>query len=166
MHLVGSNVKYGLDSSFAELEVVLAFIAVADFAQADDARHVLQLAVAVRRAGQAIERVIGDVQLHHAAAQLGELGALRAHLHARLDQRRARRRIALAPFDLDQAQPARAERLRACRWRRAWALAYPHRMAARMTEVPVGHRDRTPSISSVTCFDRYALRCAGVEFFD
>ena len=43
--------------------------AVADLAQPDDAGHVLQLAVAVGGAGQAVERVVGDVQLHDAAAQ-------------------------------------------------------------------------------------------------
>ena len=48
--------------------VVVAFVAVAHVAQADDAGHVLQLAVAVRRAGQAVERMVGDIELHDAAA--------------------------------------------------------------------------------------------------
>ena len=43
-----------------------------------------------------------------------KLVALRAHLHAGLDRRRARGRIALA-FDLDQAQAARAERFQRIR---------------------------------------------------
>ena len=43
---------------------------IAHVAQADLAGLGLQLAVAVRRAGEAIERVVGDVELHHAAAQL------------------------------------------------------------------------------------------------
>ncbi len=44
--------------------------AIADFTQADDPGLGLQLAVAVGAAGQAVERVIGDVELHHALAQL------------------------------------------------------------------------------------------------
>ena len=55
------------------IQVILALVAVAHLAQADDAGHVLQLAVAVRGAGEAIERMIRDVQLHHAAADVGEL---------------------------------------------------------------------------------------------
>ena len=53
-------------------KVIGALIAVAHFAQADDARHILQFAVAIGRTGQAVERMIGDVQLHHAAADVGE----------------------------------------------------------------------------------------------
>src|SRR4051812_41905606 len=90
--------------------MVRPVITIAHLAQTDDAGHLLQLAVAVRGTRQAIERVIGDVELHYATAQLGELGALRAHLHARLDERRARGWIAFTPLDLDQAQAARAER--------------------------------------------------------
>ena len=70
MHFDGSKVKYGLDSSLSCLSVVLALIAVAHVAQADGARHVLQLAIAVGGAGQAIERMVGDVELHHALAEL------------------------------------------------------------------------------------------------
>ena len=73
MHLLGSNVKYGLLLSFWRVEVVLARVAVAHLAQADGAGHVLELAVAVGRAGEAIERVIGDVELHHVAAHVREL---------------------------------------------------------------------------------------------
>jgi hypothetical protein len=91
--------------------VIRAVEAVAHFAQPDDARHVLQFAVAVGGAGQAVERMVGDVQLHHVAAQLLQPVRLRAHLHPGLGGRRARRRIAAPAFDLHQAQPARAERL-------------------------------------------------------
>ena len=70
MHFAGSKVKYGFDSSFSGLEVVLAVVAVAHLAQADRAGHVLQLAIAVGGAGQAVERMVGDVELHHVAAEL------------------------------------------------------------------------------------------------
>ncbi len=61
--VIGSAVLLGED-------VVGAVVAVADVAQADRAGHVLQLAVAVGRAGQAIERMVGDVEFHHAAADV------------------------------------------------------------------------------------------------
>ena len=102
-----------LDRAGADVEVVLALVAVAHLAQADHAGHVLQLAVAIGRAGQAVQGVVGDVELHHALADLGELGRLRGHLHAGLDQGGARRRVAAAALDLDEAQAAGAERLEA-----------------------------------------------------
>ncbi len=91
------------------LQMVGAVIAVAHFAQADRARHVLQLAIAVGGAGQAVERMIGDVELHHAAAQLGEARRLGLHLHAGFDRRGAGGGRAPAAFDLDQAEAAGAE---------------------------------------------------------
>ncbi len=69
MHLLGSKVKYGFDSSFCASRWFAPVVAVAHFAQADHAGHVLQLAVAVRGAGEAVERMVGDVELHHVAAQ-------------------------------------------------------------------------------------------------
>ena len=70
-------------------DVIRALVAIAHLAQADHAGHVLQFAVAVGRAGEAIEWVIGDVQLHHAAADFGQLRRLRADLHAGGDRRGA-----------------------------------------------------------------------------
>ena len=96
---------------FYGLEMVGAVVAIAHLAQADRARHVLQLAVAVRRTGEAIERMIGDVELHDAATQGLELAGLRAHLHAFGDRRGARGRRACAAFDLDEAQATGSERL-------------------------------------------------------
>ncbi len=64
------------------MDVVCAVVAVPHFAQADDAGHVLQLAVAIGGAGEAVQRMIGDVQLHHAATDLGQLRRLRTYLHA------------------------------------------------------------------------------------
>ena len=88
------------------LEVVGSIHAIAHLAQANHSGHVLQLAVAVGRTGQAIERMVGDIELHHALAQLLQLRTLGAHLHARFGRRGAGRRKALAPLDLHQTQPA------------------------------------------------------------
>ena len=89
--------------------VVLAVIAVADFAQTHRARHVLQLAVAVGGAGQAVQRMVADVEFHDPAPQLGDAIGLGVDLHAVLGGRRAGRGRSTAAVDLDQAQAAGAE---------------------------------------------------------
>src|SRR5262249_34215301 len=91
--------EVGVRLVLAWVGVLVAVIAVADVAQADRAGHVLQLAVAVGRAGQAIERVIGNVELHDAAAQALEALGLRAHHHAGRDRRGAGGRRAGAALD-------------------------------------------------------------------
>ena len=91
--------------------MVLACHAVAHGAQTNGAGHALQFTVTVGSTGQAIERVIGDIQLHHVAAQIRELRRLRTYLHARLGRRRARRRKAASPFNLNQAESAGAKGL-------------------------------------------------------
>ena len=93
--------------------VVLALIAVAHFAQADGAGHVLQLAIAVGGAGEAVQRMVGDVELHHALADAGETIVLGRHLDAGRDGRGAGGRRAAAAFDLDEAEATRAERVEA-----------------------------------------------------
>src|SRR6185503_18886117 len=92
-------------------EMVLAVIAVADFAQAHRARHVLQLAVAVRGTGQAVQRMVADIELHDPAAQLRDAVGLGVHLHAVLGRRRAGGGRPFPPLDLDEAQTAGPERL-------------------------------------------------------
>ena len=91
--------------------MVLALIAVADVAQAHRARHVLQFAVAIGGAGQAVQRMIGDVELHHALAQLLQPVVLGVNHKAVHGRRGAGRRRAGAALDLDQAEPAGAERV-------------------------------------------------------
>ena len=85
--------------------------------QPDLARHVLQLAIAVGGTGQAVERMVGDIQFHDVAAQLLQLRRLRPHPHALGRRGGARGRGAGAPLDLHQAQPAGAECLQRCRSR-------------------------------------------------
>ena len=94
-------------------QMIGAVIAVAHFAQAHRAGHVLQFAIAIGRAGQAIERMVGDVELHHALAQRRQARRLGLHLHARLDQRGAGGRRAAPAVDLHQAEPAGTEGLQA-----------------------------------------------------
>ncbi len=69
--------------------MILALIAVADVAKADGACHVLQLAIAVRRAGQAVQWMVGDIELHHALAQLLQPLGLGMHHKSVHDRRGA-----------------------------------------------------------------------------
>ena len=109
--LRGIEGEIGIGIVDAGIGVPLAVVAVAHLAQADRAGHVLQLAVAVGRAGQAVERMVGDVELHHALAQPLQPLGLGVHHHAFGDRRGAGGRRAAAALDLDQAQPAGAEGL-------------------------------------------------------
>ena len=105
--------EIGVRLVFFVVEVIGALKPVAHVAQAHHTGLGLQLAVAVGGAGQAVERVVRDIQLHHALAQVLQLGRLGAYLHAGLGRGSARGRVALAPFNFDQAQAARAKGLQA-----------------------------------------------------
>src|SRR5262249_52814066 len=97
------------------VEVVLTLVAVPDLTQADCACHVLQFAVAIGTTGEAVERVVGDVELHDVLTEFGDLRRLRPHDHAVGHRGRARGRRAPAAVDLDQAQSAGAERIQPIR---------------------------------------------------
>ena len=101
IRLILLQLGVGLDRSTA--------FGVTHFAQANQTSHVLQFAIAIGGASQAIERVIGNVQLHHAATNICQLRRLRADFHARLDRRGARSRVAPAAFNLYQTYTARTE---------------------------------------------------------
>src|ERR1700733_7351913 len=64
--------------------VILAFIAVADFLQADGGDHLLEFGFAAGRVFEHFLRVVGSVQLHDAEAKFREPVRLRADLHALL----------------------------------------------------------------------------------
>ncbi|MCY1496817.1 hypothetical protein D9M68_307670 [compost metagenome] len=102
-------VEIGVGNVLVVIQVVGAVVAVAHFAQADLAGHGLQLAVAVGGTGQAVQRVVGDVQLHHVAAQGGELGRLGVDHHALGHRRGAGGRVAAHAVDLDEAHAAGTE---------------------------------------------------------
>ena len=87
--------------------------AVAHIAQSCDTGHVLQLTVAVGAAGQAIQRMVGDVQLHHAFAQVLQFRCLGMHHHASFGGCGARGRETFAAIDFHQTQTARTKRLQA-----------------------------------------------------
>ncbi len=139
--LGGIEREIGVGQVLLGVEMVGALIAVAHLAQADRARHVLQLAIAVGGAGQAVERVVGDVELHHALAQLGEAIRLRAHDHAGLGRRGAGGGRALAALDLDEAEPARAEGLQHVGGAELGDLR-AHHHGRRHHRGACGHRDR------------------------
>ena len=101
--------EIGIGLVLAGIGMLVAGIAIAHVAQADGAGHVLQLAVAVGGTGEAIQGVIGDVEFHHPLAQALEPVGLGTHRHSGRNRRGARGRRAGAPFDLDEAEPARAE---------------------------------------------------------
>src|SRR3546814_4399900 len=63
------------------------------------------------RAGQAVERMVGNIKFHHAAPQLLEPLRLGADDHAFGDRRGAGCGVAVAPFHLDQAETAGTEAL-------------------------------------------------------
>ncbi len=87
-----------------------------DLAKADCPRLILKFAIPVRCAGQAIERVIRNVELHHALAQFLQEVRLRPHDHAGFDRGRATRGSPLSAVDFDKAQPTRSEAFEAvCR---------------------------------------------------
>ena len=86
--------------------MVLALIAIAHIAQADLGGGILQLAIIVGAAGQAIERVIGDIKLHHPAPDLLQPWRLRFDHHALRGLRGATGGQPTHPLNLDQTHPA------------------------------------------------------------
>ena len=92
-------------------EVVSARVAVAHVAQPNVARLRLQLAIAIDGAGEAIERMIGNIKLHYTLAQCFQAFGLGMDHHARRDRGGARGGGSGAALDLDQAETAGAERL-------------------------------------------------------
>ena len=85
--------------------------AVALTAGAQASTHVLQLTVAVSGASEAVEGVIGNVELHHALAEFVEARGLSVHRHAFRTRGGARGGCAGAALNLDQTQTAGAERV-------------------------------------------------------
>ena len=89
--------------------MVVAVVSVTNIAKANCARHVLQFAVAIGSACEAVQWVIADVQLHYSAAQALEFWCLCADRHARRAWCGARSRSALASINFHQAQAARTK---------------------------------------------------------
>ena len=178
--VLGVPLRVGLAGVVLGLEVGRHFRSggglISHVAQANRPGHILQLAIAIRRAGQAIQRVIRDVKLHHPLAQLFQLGILGLHLDARRHRSGAGRRRPIAPLDLDQTQTARPEgidRVGGAQFRHRYANfrrrphdrgAFRHRHvktvdgqrhhglgpAGRSAEITVGHDEVFHSAASFT----------------
>ncbi len=130
-------------------DVIVALIAVAHLAQAHGAGHVLQFAVAIGGTGEAVERMVGDVEFHHALAQLGQAIRLCTDLDAGRHRRGAGGGRALAALDLDEAEAAGAEGVQQVGGAELGDLgAQLHRGAH--DGGAFRHGDSWPSISSVT----------------
>ena len=82
---------------------------IAYITQTDGACLILQLTIPVGTASQAVERVIGDVELHHALAQHRETRGLRVNDHAGFDRRRAAGRRTFVAVNLDEAEATGTE---------------------------------------------------------
>ena len=146
--------------------MVLAVIAVAHLAQADRAGHVLQFAVAVGGAGQAVERMVGDVELHHAAAQLRQtLGVwVRTFMPGStgvVQEAGCRLRPSISTRQRRQEPKASSVSVA-----QSFGILMPDSIAARMTEVPAGTVTAWPSIVSVTVVAASAGRRAEVDLLD
>ena len=102
------ELEIGVGAVLVLFEMIGALITVAHIAKTHCARLVLQLAIAVCSAGEAVERVIGDIEFHHALADALEPVGLGVHNHAGLDRRGAGGGRAAATLDLDEAKPAGA----------------------------------------------------------
>ena len=131
--------------------MILAVVAVANFAQADHAGHILKLSIAIRAAGEAIERMVGNVQLHHALRQKPmQLRRRGVNLHSRFGQGGARRRRAAAPLDFHQAINGRSRAASMLSVAHSLGTLTPASAAARITDVPAGTVTDLPSICRVT----------------
>ncbi len=164
MHLVGIEGEVGVGRVLLGAQVIGAVIAVAHLAQPHHACHLLQLAVPVGRARETVQRMVGDVQLHDAAAQVRQLARLRAHFHAGLHQSGAGGGVALAALDLHQAQPAGAKRLEHVGGAQ---LGHAHSGLRRGTHHrgSCGDRDGHAVDLEADQLARHAPRRAGVELF-
>ena len=90
MHFDGIESEIWIRLILRRVQMVGAVaVPVAHLAQTDRTGHVLQLAIAVGGTGQAVERMIGNVKLHHAAPQPRERGTLGADFHSRAHRGRA-----------------------------------------------------------------------------
>ena len=65
------ELEVGVGSVDLGMQMIGAVLAVAHFAHPDRAGHLLEFIVAGDRGGEAVKRMVGQVQLHHATAQRG-----------------------------------------------------------------------------------------------
>ena len=106
--LGGIELKIGVGGIDRRVQVVGAAF-VAHVAQTNGPRHILQLAVAVGGAGKAVERMIGDVELQHAAPHASDSLGLRAHHHVGRYRLGAGRQESAPTVHLHQTDATRSE---------------------------------------------------------
>ena len=82
---------------------------VTHFTQTDRTGLILQFAIAICRTGQTIERMVGNIELHDALAQLLQVRGLRMDDHSGLYGRCATGGCAATSVDFHKAQAARSE---------------------------------------------------------
>ena len=110
--------------------VVLALIPITHVAQTDRASHILQFTIAVRSTGQAVKRMVGDIELHHTLAELLEAIGLSMNDETFHRRRGTGGRRAGAAFYLDKTHAAGAERIDHVGRAKLWDLrAHFHRSA-------------------------------------
>src|SRR6516164_547048 len=95
----------------ARIRMADAIEAITDFLEADFLRGVEQIDVAVLAAVKRVDRMVGDVELHHTLADAVEPLSPSVHYEAGRNRRGAGGWSAAAAIDLDQAQPAGTKRL-------------------------------------------------------
>ena len=105
----------------------------------------LQLAIAVGGTGQAVEGVIGDVELHHALAELGELVRLGRDDHAVLGRRGAGGRVPRRP-SISTRQRRQEPKASSESVAQSLGICVPACIAAAITEVPAGTVTLMPSM--------------------
>ncbi len=100
----------GVDlAAIARPDVIVALVAVTHVAKAHGTCHVLQFAVTVGGAGETVERVVGDIELHDAATDVLQPAGLGVHHHARHGRRGAGGRRSVTPLDLHETEAAGTE---------------------------------------------------------
>ncbi len=98
-------------------QMVFALVAVTDVAQPNLAGRGLQFAIAVGGAGQAVQRMVGDVQLHHPAPQFPQFVADGVDLHARARPAWCRRPACRRGPRFPPGTGGNCRNCSACRWR-------------------------------------------------
>ena len=104
------ELEIGVGGVDRRVQVVRAGVAVAHRPHADEAGHLMHFAIAGGGCGQGLDRMIGEVQLHHPAPQPAHPLGPGGDLHPRRDGRGAGGGGAATPFDLHETKPAGAER--------------------------------------------------------
>src|SRR6185295_7925843 len=108
---IGIEAEIGIAVVDGRIDVARPIGAITILRTADSLRHLPNLGAHRPLVADELGRMIGQIELHDAAAQTLQLLALRLDLHPLGDFGGAGCRATFAAFDFNQAEPARAERL-------------------------------------------------------